>query len=103
MPNITYNSCDYLFILQPEKFSYLTTSVFFCRVVSLRSEQIVFEVLVFGPAGLDIERGRCTFLSILVFRILFQFFNLLGPVVQSPIKVAPYSFNSMYTRKRVKN
>ena len=34
-------------------------------------EQIGFEVLVFGPAGPDIEPGRCTFLSILVFRIFF--------------------------------
>ena len=32
-------------------------------------EPIGFEVFVFGPAGPDIEPGRCTFLSILVFRI----------------------------------
>ena len=40
---------------------------FFCFV----GEQIGFEVLVFGPAGPDIEPGRYTFLSILVFRIFF--------------------------------
>ena len=34
-------------------------------------EQIGFEVLVFGPAGPDIDTGRCTFLSILVFRTFF--------------------------------
>ena len=33
--------------------------------------QIGFEVLVYVPAGPDIEPGRCTFLSILVFRIFF--------------------------------
>ena len=65
MLNITYNSCYYLFILQPEKFSHQTPCVYFRRVV----EQIGFEVLVFDPAGPDIEPGRCTFLSILVFRI----------------------------------
>ena len=71
MPNITYNSCYYLFTLQPEKFSHLTPCVCFRRVVSLRRRTIGFEVHVFGPAGPDIEPGRCTFLSILVFRILF--------------------------------
>ena len=71
MPNITYNSCYYLFILQPEKFSHLTPCVYFRRVVFV-GEQIGFTVLVFGPAGPDIEPGRCTtFLSILVFRIIF--------------------------------
>ena len=30
-----------------------------------------FEVLVFGPASPDIEPGRCTYRSILVFRIFF--------------------------------
>ena len=34
MPNITYKSCYYLFILQPEKFSHLTPCVYFRRVVS---------------------------------------------------------------------
>ena len=34
--------------------------------------QIGFEVLVFGPAGPDIEPGRRTILSILVFRIFFS-------------------------------
>ena len=37
MPNITYNSCYYLFILQPEKFSHLTR-VYFRRVVLRRRE-----------------------------------------------------------------
>ena len=40
-------------------------------------EQIGFEVLVFGPAGPDIDPGWCTFLSILVFPIFFLFLNLL--------------------------
>ena len=38
MPNIAYNSCYYLFILQPEKFSHLTPSLHFRRVVSLRRQ-----------------------------------------------------------------
>ena len=38
MPNITYNSCYYLFILQPEKFSHLTPCVYFRRVVLCRRE-----------------------------------------------------------------
>ena len=67
MPNNTYNSCNYLFILQPEKFSHLIPCIYFRGV----GEQIGFEVLVFGPAGPDIEPGRCTFHSILVFRIFF--------------------------------
>ena len=71
MPNITYNSCHYLFILQPEKFSHLTPCVIFVELFRFVGEQIGFEVLVFGPAGPDIEPGRCTFLSILVFRIFF--------------------------------
>ena len=36
MPYITYNSCFYLFILLPGKFSHLTPCVYFRRVVSLR-------------------------------------------------------------------
>ena len=71
MPNITYNSCYYLFILQPGKFSHLTSCVYFRRFVLLRRRANCFEVLVFGPAGPDIEPGRCTFLSILVFRIFY--------------------------------
>ena len=43
MPNITYNSWYYLFILQPEKFSHL----YFQACLFSSS----FEVLVFGPAG----------------------------------------------------
>ena len=35
-------------------------------------EQIGSEVLVFGPAGPDIEPGRCTFLSILTFRFFYR-------------------------------
>ena len=34
-------------------------------------EQIGFEILGFGPVGPDIEPGRLTFLSVLVFRIFF--------------------------------
>ena len=71
MPNITYNSCYYLFMLQPEKFSHLTPCVNFVALFRFVGEQIGFEVPVFGSAGPDIEPGRCTFLSILVFRILF--------------------------------
>ena len=63
MPNITYNSCYYLFILQPEKFS------LFIELFHFVGEQIGFVVLVFGPAGP--EPGRCSFLSILVFQIFF--------------------------------
>ena len=38
MPNITYNSCYYLFMLQPEKFSHLTPCLYFRRVVLRRQE-----------------------------------------------------------------
>ena len=40
-------------------------------LIQSSNAQIRFEVLVFGPAGPDIEPGRSTFLSILVFRIFF--------------------------------
>ena len=43
----------------------------FVELFRFVGEQIGFEVLVFGPASPDIEPGRCTFLSILVFRIFF--------------------------------
>ena len=43
----------------------------FVELFHFVGEQIGFEVLVFGPAGAYIEPGRCTFLSILVFRIFF--------------------------------
>ena len=43
----------------------------FVELFRFVGEQIGFEVLVFGPAGPDIEPGRFTFLSILVFRIFF--------------------------------
>ena len=71
--NITHDSCCYFFILQPEKFSHLTKGYVFIFVELFHfvGEQIGFEVLVFGPTGPDIEPGRCTFLSILVFRIFF--------------------------------
>ena len=71
MPNIAYNSCYYLFKLRLEKFSHLTPCVYFVELFRFLGEQICFEVLVFGPAGPDIGPGRCTFLSILVFRIFF--------------------------------
>ena len=64
MPNITYKSRYYLFILQPETFSHETPSVYFHFFIG---EQIGFTLLVFSPAGPDIEPGHCTFLSILVF------------------------------------
>ena len=54
-----YQNCNLRFLKN--------TCIYFHRV----GEQIGFEVLVFGPAGPDIEPGRCTFLSILVFRIFF--------------------------------
>ena len=73
MPNVTYNSYYYMFILLPEKFSHLTPCVYFRRVVSLRRRANWFSCseLIFGPADPDIEPGRRTFLSILVFRIFF--------------------------------
>ena len=43
----------------------------FVEFFRLVGKDIGFEVLVFGPGGPDIEPGRCTFLSILVFRIFF--------------------------------
>ena len=50
MPNITYNSCYYLFILQPEKFSHLAPCVYFRRVVSLRSRGNWFRSSCFRPS-----------------------------------------------------
>ena len=62
--NITPKSCNYLFIVQPEQFSYVTPSAYFCRVVSLcRRAKFLFSaqlVQTFWP-------GRFSFLSILVF------------------------------------
>ena len=49
----------------------------FVELFRFLGEQIGFEVFVFGPAGPDIEPGRSTFLSILVFRTFFSSFNLL--------------------------
>ena len=43
----------------------------FVELFRFVGEQIGFEVLVFGPAGPDVEPGLRTFLSILVFRIFF--------------------------------
>ena len=54
-------------MLQAEKFSLVMPSVCFLELFCLVGEQIVFKILVFGPAGPDIEPGQCTFLSILVF------------------------------------
>ena len=50
MPNITYNSCYYLFILLPTKFSYLTPCVCFRRVVSLRRRANWFWSSYFRPS-----------------------------------------------------
>ena len=72
MPNITYNSCYYFFILQPDKFSHLTPCVFiFVVLFRFVGEQIGLEALAFSPDGPDIEPGQFTFLSILIFRISF--------------------------------
>ena len=49
-PNITYNSCYYLFIIQPEKFSHLTPCVYFRRVVSLRRRVNWFWSSCFRPS-----------------------------------------------------
>ena len=38
----------------------------FMRLLRFVGEQIGFKILVFGPAGPEIEPGRCTFLNILV-------------------------------------
>ena len=43
----------------------------FLELFHFVGKQIGFEVLVFGPAGPDIEPGRSTFLRILVFQIFF--------------------------------
>ena len=48
MPNITYKSCYHLFILQPEKFSYVTPSVYFRRLVSLLRRANWFESSCFS-------------------------------------------------------
>ena len=57
MPIITSKSCYiFVYILLPEKFSHVTPSVFFCQVVLLcRLENLSVEVLVFHPAGPDVE------------------------------------------------
>ena len=49
MPNITYNSWCYLFILLPGKFSHLTPRVYFRRVVSLRRRANWFWSSCFRP------------------------------------------------------
>ena len=43
----------------------------FVELFRFVGEQIGFEVLVFGPGSPEIEPDRCTFLSILVFRVFF--------------------------------
>ena len=50
MPNITYNLCYYLFILQTEKFSHLTPCVYLRRVVSLRRLANWFRSSCFRPS-----------------------------------------------------
>jgi len=57
MPNVTYKSCYYLFIV---------IIVFFIDLFRFVAHQIGSKVLVFGPAGPDIEPSRCPF-NILVF------------------------------------
>ena len=66
-PNTTYKSCYYLCILQPEKFSHVTPSVYFRRVVSLRRRANWFQSSCFWLSWCRHEPGRCSFLSILVF------------------------------------
>ena len=48
MPNISYKSCYPLFILQPEKFSYVTPSVYFRRLVSLLRRANCFQSSCFS-------------------------------------------------------
>ena len=48
----------------------------FVELFRFVGEQIGFEIVVFHPAGPDIESGQCTFLSILVFGTFFYFLNL---------------------------
>ena len=76
MPNITYNSCYYLLILQPEKFSHLTPCVYFRRVV-LRRQEIGFEVIDFGPAGPDTEPGQRPCSVFWFSEFSFKFLSLL--------------------------
>ena len=77
MPNITYNSFYYLFLLQPEKFSHLNPCVYFRRVVLPRRENW-FEVLDFDPAGPDTEPEVNVLFSVFWFsEFSFQFLNLL--------------------------
>ena len=50
IPNITHDSCYYLFILQPEKFSHLTPCLYFRGVVSLRRRVNWFRSSFFRPS-----------------------------------------------------
>ena len=50
MPNITCNSCYYLFRLQPEKLNHLPPCVYFRRVVSLRTRANWFWSPCFQPS-----------------------------------------------------
>ena len=63
----------------------------FVELFRFVGEQIGFEILVFGPAGPDIEPDRCTFLSILVSHIFFEFLN--RPILNLEI-VPPFLRNS---------
>ena len=76
MPNITYNSCYYFFILKREKFSHLTPCAYLRRV-ALHRREIGFEVLDFGPAGPDTEPGQRTFSVFWFSEFSFKFLNLL--------------------------
>ena len=67
MPNITYKSYYYLFVLQPKKFSHVKPLFIFMESLQFVGKKIGFKVLVFGPAGPNTELGHCTFLSTLVF------------------------------------
>ena len=49
----------------------------FVELFRFVGEQIGFKVFVFGPAGPYTRPDRCTFLSILVSQIFFEFLNLL--------------------------
>ena len=56
----------------------------FVELFRFVGEKIGFEVLVFGPAGTDIEPGRCTFLSILMFFSQYFGFRNFLLVFESP-------------------
>ena len=85
MPIITSKSCYiFIYILPPEKFSHVTPSVFFYQVVLVcRLENLSVEVLVFHPAGPDIEPSQCTFHSTIKVHCISRIFSLKIQVKKS--------------------